>query len=1047
MSLQCPSCGEEDLPVHSRYCLSCGAILATRDAGAAPGPGAAPYTPEHLSREVLTRRETREGERKEVTVLIADVAGSLAMAASLDPESVHAVMNGLFTIALEAVHAEGGTLNQFRGDGFMALFGAPQAREESAARALRAALAIRTCSESYGESVRARFGLPLVLRMGVNSGHVWVGSIGSDLRRDYTAEGPTVGIAARLEESASPGQILVGDETARRCRDFFTFAALGERRIRGLTEPVRVFELLGPGPHQERFAVELARGLTRFVGRERELHRLQQLARPCGGIRFVELRGEAGIGKSRLVLEHAARCPAGTAVFEARCRETHSRRAYLPWLDMLRAWPPELPHFPGIDPLIERLEGRPAQEGSSPPEIGAEIRAILAEAVAAGPVLVVLDDAHWLDPSSRSVVRMLAENPPEGPLTVLATLRNEGEPDWGAAGSVERIDLGPLEEHDSRELARAVLHEIEEASELSEFAALRGGGNPLFVEEMARALREAPPPARDAARLELDLLRAPLRIPATLNGVVAARIDALPESSKLLLEAAAVLEESFDPDLLPQIEPLPDADPRALLADLIERGLLRRTRSGEVDFCHGVVREVACEQLVRERRRSLHHRAAGALTGLPSAGSADGASRIGYHYDRAGDAAAAAPHLVRAGRAYADLDAPTEAAAHLRRALELLRSLPHRDHATEVEVALLLATSLNVLDHSGEAAAVLEGIEADPSEPADRLRVATASIQGGWARFSDGNDAVRGRRLIERGLALADGVPEAHRTLTLGHAYLARILILDGEVEAAVGHSRRVAELATGRGDTAGLVVGLYSESSALCDAGRIDAARDSAREARRLARELENEVLVGMAEAAMAKVHVFEGDPEGAFEAARRATAAGEQADHVGVLYQSTGWSAYAHLLAGDPKAARDEFERLAELNDTWPITSLHRARGRLEVGELGAAVDLGRDCLAREPTRAVRARVMAVLGLAIGLSSAGSSEEAEELLGESVSLCDSLGLRPYLAEAHQFLAELLHQRGDFRRASYYARRAEEGFERCGMPLHARLARRESTR
>ena len=1047
MSQPCPRCGEEDLPVRSRYCLACGAQLKPRDAGAAPESGAVPYTPEHLSREVLTRRETREGERKEVTVLIADVAGSLAMSAALDPESVHAVMNGLFTLALEAVHAEGGTINQFRGDGFMALFGAPQALEESAARALRAALAIRTRAEPYGESMRARFGLPLVLRMGVNSGHVWVGSIGTDLRRDYTAEGTTVGIAARLEAAASPGQILVGDETARRCRDFFSFAALGEQQIRGLTEPMPVFELLGPGAYRERFAVERARGLTRFVGRERELRQLQQMAEPREGIHFVELRGAAGIGKSRLVVEHAARCPAGTTVLETRCREADSRRAYLPWLEILRAWPPELPRVGGIDALVERLEGRPAQEGSSPPEVGAAIRAILSEAVAAGPVLVVLDDAHWLDPSSRSVVRMLAENPPDGPLTLLATLREEGEPDWGAAESVERIDLEPLEEDDAKKLACAVLQETEDAAALSELAALRGGGNPLFVEEMARALREAPPPVRQAARLELDLLQAPLRIPSTLHGVVAARIDALPESSKLLLQAAAVLGQSFDPALLPQIESLPDADPQALLADLADRGLLVRTRSGEVDFRHGVVREVACEQLVRERRRSLHRRVANALTTLPVAGTADGASRIGAHYDRSGDAAAATPHLIRAGRAYVELAAPAEAVAHLRRALELLRSLPHRDPATEVDVAMLLATSLNILDHSGEAAAVLEAIEADANAPADRLRVATASIQGGWVHFSKGNDLARGRRLIERGLALADGIPEAHRAMTLGHAYLARILILDGEVEAAARHSRRAAELATGRGDTALLVVGLFNESAALCDAGRISAARDSAREARSLARELENEVLIGVAEVAMAKVHLFEGEPERALEAARRATAAGEKTSNVGALYQATTWSAYAHLLTGDPKRARDEFERLAELNDTWPATWLHRARGRLEVGEFGAAVDLGRECLAREPARMIHARVLAVLGLAIGLSNTGSSEEAEWSLGESVSQCDSLGLLPYLAEAHHFLAELFQHRGDPERAGYYACRAAEGFEACGMPVHARLAQRDSTR
>jgi tetratricopeptide (TPR) repeat protein len=883
--------------------------------------------------------------------------------------------------------------------------------------------------------------------MGVNSGHVWVGSIGSGLRRDYTAEGTTVGIAARLEAAAAPGQILVGGETARRCRDFFTFAALGEQPIRGLPEPVRVFELLGPGAHQGRFAVERARGLTPFVGRERELRQLREMARSREGVHFIEVRGEAGIGKSRLVLEHAARSPIGTAVLETHCREADSQRAYLPWLEILRAWPPELPRSAEVDPLIERLEGRLAQEGSSPPEAGAAILAILSEAVAVGPVLLVLDDAHCLDPSSRSVVRMLAEHPPDGFLTVLATLRDEGERDWGAGGSVERIDLAPLEENDSRELARAILQEIEGDAALCELAALRGGGNPLFVEEMARAFREGPPPVRHAARLELDLLQAPLRIPSTLHGVVAARIDALPESSKLLLEAAAVLGQSFDPDLLPQIEPLSDADPQALLADLVERGLLLRTRSGEVDFCHGVVREVACEQLVRERRRSLHRRIADALTRLPAAGTADGASRIGGHYDRAGDAAAATPHLIRAGRAYADLDAPSEAAAHLRRALELLRSSTRRDHATEVDVAMLLATSLNVLDHSGEAAAVLEAIEADPNAPADRLRVAEASIQGGWARFSDGNDVARGRRLIERGLSLADGIPEAHRTMALGHAYLARILILDGEVEAAAQHSRRVVELATARGDTAGRAVGLCNEAAALCEAGRIGEARDSAREARRLARELENEVLIGTAEVAMAKAHLFAGDPERALEAARRAAVAGEKTGSVGVLYQSTGWSAYAHVLAGDPKTARKEFERLAELNDTWPATWLHRARGRLEVGEFGAAVDLARDCLAREPARMIRARALAVLGLAIGLSNAGSFEEAECYLRESVSQCDSMGLLPHLAEAHHFLAELFHHRGDPKRASDYARRAAEEFESCGMAVHAKLARSKGNR
>ena len=215
LSDDCPTCGGCDLPVGSRFCPFCGSRLGA-------------YTPEHLTREVLDKRDTLRGERKEVTVLFADVVDSLAMAAALDPEDVHALMDGFFALSLEAIHLERGTINQFRGDGFMALFGAPQAQGEDAARALRAALEIRSRAESYSESIRARYGFPLALRMGVNTGHVWVGSIGGQLRKDYTAEGPAVGLAARLQGDATPGQILVGEETVRRCGEYFEFVDQGK---------------------------------------------------------------------------------------------------------------------------------------------------------------------------------------------------------------------------------------------------------------------------------------------------------------------------------------------------------------------------------------------------------------------------------------------------------------------------------------------------------------------------------------------------------------------------------------------------------------------------------------------------------------------------------------------------------------------------------------------------------------------------------------------------------------------------------------------------
>lgn len=338
----CPACGEPELPARSAYCLRCGAALP-----AASGPP--PYTPAHLERAGVTGPEACEGERKEVSVVIADVAGSLAIAGALDPEDVHALMDGFFALALEAVHREGGTLNQFRGDGFMALFGAPRARGDDPARALRAALEVREGARRYAETVRARFGLPFAVRLGVSSGLVWVGAIGSALRRDYTAEGPTVGLAARLEAAAAPGQILVAEATVRRCRAAFELADLGPRTLRGLAEPARVFELVGER-RRAPSGTDRDGGLP-FVGRERELAALGRALAEADGACCLEVRGEAGIGKSRLVREAVARLPGPAALLELPCRESAAARAYHAWIEALRRWPDGLPQ---AGPAIHR---------------------------------------------------------------------------------------------------------------------------------------------------------------------------------------------------------------------------------------------------------------------------------------------------------------------------------------------------------------------------------------------------------------------------------------------------------------------------------------------------------------------------------------------------------------------------------------------------------------------------------------------------------------------------------------------------------------------
>jgi class 3 adenylate cyclase/tetratricopeptide (TPR) repeat protein len=1045
---RCAACGEAGLPAPSRFCLRCGAALpeageaARAEAGEAARAGAGEsYTPGHLTKEVLVLRDTQAGERKEVTVLIADVAGSLAMAEALDPEDIHALMDGFFALALEAVHREGGTVNQFRGDGFMALFGAPRARGDDTARALRAALEVRERSRAYAESVRARFGLPFAVRIGVSTGLVWVGAIGNELRQDYTAEGPTVGLAARLEAAAASGQILVGDSTVRRCGAYFDLVDLGPQSLRGLAEPVRVHELVGEGVHRARLAVERARGLTPFSGREEALRLLRRALAATGAVRCVEVRGEVGVGKSRLVHECLARASRIGSVLELACRESSAERAYLPWLELLRRWPPGLPGAGEAAGLVDTLEGR-NPSAAEPEAVAAAVRGLLGALLASGPLVVFLDDAHWLDPSSQALVGRLSADPPEGSLVFVATLRSDEAGEWGAAVPVDRIQLGALTPGESRRLAGPLLAGLADAGDLAELACLRGGGNPLFIEEVARALRDGPASARDAARLEVALGRARERIPETLHAVVASRVDALPPDAKSLLEVAAVLGEPFEPELLAEVEPGIAAEAAGHLALLVARGLVAPTANGEHDFCHGVVRSGAYAQLVRERRAALHRRLADVLAKQPRAASPDGASRIGHHYDRAGEPQAAGLHLLRAGRGYAELRALPEAVVHLQRAFALVQARATADPALAASVGLSLSAALATLDRSGEAAAVLEGLDVARAGAGDRLPLALAQVQAGWMRFSNEGEVARGRSLVARGLRLAESLEGAEDVRLLAHTFLSGIELLDGELESGLRAAQRVIELATARGDATSATVGRRNECAVYCEAGRLAEARKSAGEALRCARLAEGDVAFGMAQVALARVELLAGDVEGALAAAARADEAGERSGQIGLRYNAAVNRGYAHLLAGEPRMAQGAFEALAAYNDRWPSTWLHRARGRFEIGEADAAAELAARCLAGRPPRTIAVRALALRGLALG-TRAGGRDEAEALLGEALTLCDALGLRPALAETHAFFAEVAARRGDAERAASCARRAIDEYARCGMALHADLARR----
>jgi class 3 adenylate cyclase len=339
MELICPACGAT-VPSDRQFCGKCGQPLATPKA-TPPLDYSQPhsYTPKFLAEKILTTRSSIEGERKLVTVLFADVANFTSISEKLDPEEIHQIMDGCFKILMDEIHKYEGTINQFTGDGVMALFGAPLAHEDHALRACHASLSIQQALTDYGGKLKKSCGIDFRMRLGLNSGPVVVGAIGDDLRMDYTAIGDTINLASRMESVAAPGTVLVSGHTQRLVRDFFAFSSLGKLPMKGKEEPQDAYVLLSPTEVKTRIEASAVSGLTRFVGRTREMETLRETldkARSGSG-QVVGIVGEAGVGKSRIILEMRHLFPEYTYL-EGRCLHYGASMAYLPLLDILRSY-------------------------------------------------------------------------------------------------------------------------------------------------------------------------------------------------------------------------------------------------------------------------------------------------------------------------------------------------------------------------------------------------------------------------------------------------------------------------------------------------------------------------------------------------------------------------------------------------------------------------------------------------------------------------------------------------------------------------------------
>jgi len=705
------------------------------------------YTPAYLAEKILTSRSAVEGERKQVTVLFADLKGSMELLADRDPEEARQLLDPVLECMMAAVHRYEGTVNQVMGDGIMALFGAPIAHEDHAVRSCYAALAMQAAIRTYAEEARRAHGITVQIRVGLNSGAVVVRAIGNDLHMDYSAVGQTTHLAARMEQLATPGSIVLTVNTLRLVEGLVQVTALGPTPVRGLPEPVEVFELVGASTLRGRFQARVAGGLTRFVGRETELAALVQALERAGAGhgQVVAVVGEAGVGKSRLVYEvvHAHRLQ-GWRVLESASVSYGKATPYFPIIDLLRRYTHAEERddvrtvrakvtgqvltldetlqetIPALLSLLDALAEDSPFRTLDPPQrrqrtLDACKQVLLRESQVQ-PLLLVFEDLHWIDSETQALLDSLVESLPTARLLLLANYRPEYRHGWGGKTYYTQLRLDPLPPGSADELLQVLLGDDPSLAPLKRLLIARTEGNPFFLEESVRALVETGVLVGSPGAYRLAQALPTIQVPATVQAVLAARIDRLPPEEKHLLPTAAVIGTEVALPLLHAIAELPEAALHSGLAHLQAAEFLYETHlfmEHEHTFKHALTHEVAYSSVLQERRRVLHVRIVETLERFSPDRLAERVERLAHHALRGEVWDKALAYCRQAGEKALARSAHREAVGCFEQALSALPHLPEQRATREQAVGLRLAlrSALRPLGDFGRILAYLREAE------------------------------------------------------------------------------------------------------------------------------------------------------------------------------------------------------------------------------------------------------------------------------------------------------------------------------------------------
>jgi class 3 adenylate cyclase/tetratricopeptide (TPR) repeat protein len=1019
---------------------------------APPQQGPLAYTPPYLAEKILTSRSALEGERKQVTVLFADLKGSMELLADRDPEEARQLLDPVLERMMEAVHRYEGTVNQVMGDGIMALFGAPLAHEDHAVRACYAALAMQEALHHYADEVRRTQGLLVQMRVGLNSGEVVVRAIGSDLHMDYSAVGQTTHLAARMEQLAAPGSVLLTAATLRLVEGFVRVQALGPVPVKGLAEPVEVFELVGVTALRQRLQAAVAHGLSPFVGRQPEVAALQQaLARAGAGQgQVVALIGEPGVGKSRLVYEFLqSHHTQGWLRLESSSVSYGKATAYLPVCDLLKAYcriedrddlrtvrakvtgqlltlddalqdtvPAVLALFEALPPDSSFLSLDPLQRRCRTLEA---LKRMLLRESQVQPLLLVFEDLHWIDSETQAVLDSLVESLPTARVLLLVNYRPEYQHSWSSKTSYTQIRLDPLPEASAESLLQALLGPDPGLLPLSQLLIGRTQGNPFFLEESVRTLVETGVLVGERGAYHLAQLRDTMHVPPTVQAMLAARIDRLPPEDKRLLQTAAVIGTEVPGPLLQAIADMPDAALYRSLAQLQAAELLYETSlfpERASTFKHALTHEVAYGSLLHERRRVLHARIVVALEALAGDRVDDQVERLAQHALRGEVWDKAVTYCQQAGARAYDRVAYPEAVAYFDHALQALAHLPEdaNTRALAIELRLALDRPLDALGAYGRCLALLGEAEALARALTERVWLGRvlARMANVLRETGDLDGAMAaGQQALALASELGESALQMRASYSLGLVYRAL-----GDFSRSAELLRRSMEVANRESGTPNTDWRIRTQASlalTLSALGAFAEGRRHGEEALRLATLEGRGAPLVAAYGFLGLLYLAQGDREHAIRVLEPGLAlcrTSGNRDWLQMIAAGLGYAAALHGRLAEGRAlleeAISESDRTGVRNAYWVtrLSEVCRLAGHREEAWQHAcqALDLAR----QQKARWDEAHALHQLGVVHAHAVSPDVAQAEAHYQQALAQADALGIRPLQAHCHRGLGLL---------------------------------------